>query len=303
MNAAVPFPGSARAWIAACRPATLTAAIVPVAVGTACAIAEGAMRWGPAGAALLGAMLLQIGANLANDVFDYEKGADTHERLGPTRVVQSGLLSARSVRSAMWFTFALALAIGVYLTVVAGPVIVVIGLLSIASAIAYTGGPYPLGYHGLGDVFVLVFFGFVAVCGTAFVQAGYVPDIAWWAAAPIGTLATAILVVNNVRDCETDVKAGKRTLPVRFGRAFGLYEYVVLISVAYCVPLALLASGKSGGWVLLPWLTAPIAMKLARSLFTQKGRLLNVTLVGTAKLLLVFGVLFALGIGLGRSPV
>src|SRR5262245_52028020 len=162
----------------AMRPPTLLAAVVPVAVGTAVAHAERSLRVGPALAALAGALLLQIGANFANDVFDFEKGADTSERLGPVRAVQAGLLSARSVRRGMFVVFGLALLVGAYLTSVAGPSIVVIGLASIAAAIAYTGGPYPLGYHGLGEVFVLIFFGFVAVLGTAFVQLGRVPELA-----------------------------------------------------------------------------------------------------------------------------
>ena len=183
-------------------------------------------------------MLLQVGSNLANDVFDFEKGADTDERLGPVRAAQAGLLEPRQLRTGMLVVFALALAIGVYLTAVAGPVVIAIGLASIASGVAYTGGPYPLGYHGLGDVFVMAFFGFVAVCGTAFVQAGHVPARAWFASGPVGAIATAVLVVNNVRDRETDVKAGKRTLPVRFGRRAGIVEYGFLIA-EYVVPVVL----------------------------------------------------------------
>jgi 1,4-dihydroxy-2-naphthoate octaprenyltransferase len=244
-------------------------------------------------------MLLQIGSNLANDVFDYEKGADTAARLGPLRAAQAGLLTPRALRIGMVVTFLLALAIGIYLTAVAGPVIVVIGLASIASAVLYTGGPYPLGYHGLGDVFVMAFFGFVAVTGTAFVQAGYVPAIAWAASVPVGAIATAILVVNNVRDRETDIKAGKRTLPVRFGRSAGIAEYVVLIASAYVVPCALTVTGALSPWALLPILSAPIAFGLARHVAKDSGRELNATLVGTARLLLIHSVLFAAGIALG----
>src|SRR6185436_13884519 len=172
---------------------------------------------------------------LANDVFDAEKGADTAERLGPTRTVQAGLLSASAVRTGMLVVFGAALLVGVYLTSVAGLTVVWIGLSSIAAAVAYTGGPWPLGYHGLGDVFVMAFFGFVAVCGTAFVQMGRVPELAWWASVPVGALATAILVVNNVRDRETDARAGKRTLAVRLGRGGALGEYFALLAAAYAV--------------------------------------------------------------------
>ena len=293
-------PGSLRAWVLACRPATLTAAVVPVAVGTACAYAAGGFRPGPALAALAGAVLLQVGANLANDVFDYEKGADTAERLGPTRAVQAGLLSPAEVRAGMLVTFGAAVLVGLYLTAVAGWAVVIIGLSSIAAGIAYTGGPYPLGYHGLGDVFVLAFFGFVAVCGTAFVQADMVPSIAWWAAAAVGALATAVLVVNNVRDRDTDVKAGKRTLPVRFGRAAGNYEYVALVAVAYAIPVGLVITGSLDSWALAPLASLWLAVRLVRRVFSDSGRALNASLVGTARLLLFFGLLFAAGIAVSR---
>lgn len=289
-------PGSARAWLLACRPATLTAALTPVAVGTACALHEGALRVAPALAALLGALLLQIGSNFANDVFDFEKGADTEERLGPTRAVQAGLVTPAGMRAGMGVVFGLSLCVGAYLTHVAGFAIIAIGLCSIAAAIAYTGGPFPLGYHGLGDVFVMSFFGFVAVCGTAFVQALEVPVLAWFAAVPVGSLATNILVVNNLRDRETDVRAGKRTLAVRFGRRGALIEYVCLAALAYLVPVGLVLSGHVGPFALLPLLTLPIAQRLIRRVFTESGRALNATLVLTAKLVFFHGILFACGI-------
>ncbi len=289
-------PGSLRAWLLATRPATLTAAVTPVAVGSACALHVGAFRAGPAFAALLGAALLQIGSNFANDVFDYEKGADTAERLGPTRAVQAGLLTPGAVRRGMVVVFALALAVGVYLTSIAGWPIVALGVAAILSAIAYTGGPYPLGYHGLGDVFVLGFFGFAAVCGTAFVQVSTVPALAWAAAVPVGALATNILVVNNLRDRETDVLAGKRTLAVRWGRAGALTEYRLLVAVAYLVPLALLLAGSVGWTALLPWLTTPMAVSLLRRVSADSGRALNASLVRTAQLVFFFGMLLALGI-------
>lgn len=304
LGASAPGPdgvhaGSLRAWLLACRPATLSAAAVPVLVGSAVAHVQGGIRWGPALAALVGALLLQIGANLANDVFDYEKGADTADRLGPTRTVQSGLLSARAVRRAMLLVFGLALLVGVYLTSIAGFAVVAIGLCSIAAAIAYTGGPYPLGYHGLGDVFVMLFFGFVAVCGTAFVQLGTVPMLAIWASVPVGALATAILVVNNVRDRRTDAEAGKRTLAVRLGKAGGVAEYALLVGASYLVPVVLLVTGQVGVWVLLPGATLVFALALVRQVARNEGRALNPTLVNTAKLLLVFGLLFAAGLAVG----
>lgn len=300
-------PGSLRAWVLACRPATLTAALAPVIVGTAVAHVAGGARPGPALAALAGAVLIQIATNFANDVFDHEKGADTAERLGPTRATQAGLLTARQVRAGMLATIALTIPIGLYLAAVGGLPIIVIGVLSILSGVAYTGGPYPLGYHGLGDLFVFVFFGLVAVCGTALVQIGAAPPLAWLAAVPVGALATGVLVVNNVRDRETDVVAGKRTLAVRLGRRAGVIEYALLLAASYAIPVALtlapvrawLSAGRAADhapWSLLPLLTLPVGLRLLRTLATTDGRPLNACLAGTAKLLLVFSVLFAAGL-------
>jgi 1,4-dihydroxy-2-naphthoate octaprenyltransferase len=294
-------PGSLGAWVMATRPPTLLAAIVPVAVGTAVAAAEGSLRVGPALAALGGALLLQIGANFANDVFDFEKGADTAERLGPVRAVQAGLLTPASVRRGMLVVFGLALLVGAYLASVAGPVIVAIGLASITAAVAYTGGPYPLGYHGLGELFVMLFFGFVAVLGTAFVQVGRVPGLAWWAAVPVGSLATAILVVNNLRDIATDRPAGKRTLAVRFGERAAVVEYALLVASAYVVPVLLVVTGRSGPLVLLPLVTLPLAVGLIRAVARERGRALNSLLARTARLLFLQGILFAGGLALGRE--
>lgn len=294
-------PGSFRAWILASRPATLTAAIVPVLVGSAVAYAVGGFRLGPALAALVGAMLIQIATNFANDVFDHEKGADTEERLGPTRATASGLLSAKQMRAALATTLALTLVPGAYLVWVGGWPIVLIGLASMLSGVAYTGGPYPLGYHGLGDVFVFVFFGLVAVCGTVFVQANSIPLLAWLSACAVGAIATAILVVNNVRDRETDVKAGKRTLAVRLGKRGGLIEYVGLFVLAYAVPVLSLVLAHAGVWILLPLVSIPLAIKLSIALATQEGRPLNAVLGQTAMLLLVYGVLLSAGLVLSKQ--
>jgi 1,4-dihydroxy-2-naphthoate octaprenyltransferase len=280
----------------ACRPATLTAATAPVLVGSAVAWREGHWRADAALAALLGALLLQIGSNLANDAFDFEKGSDTSERLGPARTAQMGLLTPAQLRRGMWVVFALATLTGLYLTWLAGPVVVAIGLVSIVSAIAYTAGPFPLGYNGLGDLFVMAFFGFMAVCGTAFVQAGSVPPLAWLAALPIGALATTILVVNNVRDLPTDVKSGKRTLPVRFGRGAGVAEYALLLIVAYGVPVVLWLVGNFRPLIVLPLATLPISIALFHKLRLESGRALNAVLVASARVLFLFGVLLAIGI-------
>jgi 1,4-dihydroxy-2-naphthoate polyprenyltransferase len=291
-------PGSPRAWLLASRPATLTAALAPVLVGTAVAHASSGMRLGPALVALFCAFMIQIATNFANDVFDHEKGADTHERLGPTRAVQAGLLTPAQVRRGLAVTIALAMLVGLYLVYIAGLPVLIIGILSILSGVAYTGGPYPLGYHGLGDMFVLAFFGFVAVCGTAFLQLGAVPLLAYLASVPVGAIATAVLVVNNVRDRHTDVTAGKRTLAVRFGKRACVIEYALLLIAAYLTPLAVVLLLQRPAWALLPLVSAPRGIQLLRALAVNEGRPLNDVLVGTAKLVLVYAVLFAAGLAL-----
>ena len=288
-------PDPLRTWIAAARLRTLPAAVVPVAVGTACAAASGGVALGPALAALGGALAIQIGTNFANDVFDAERGADGPDRIGPLRAVAAGLITPGAMKRAMIAAFGAATLLGVYLVAVAGWPVVAIGVASVVSGIAYTGGPWPLGYHGLGDLFVLVFFGFVAVCGTAFVQLGRVPDLAVAASVPIGALATAILVVNNLRDRATDERAGKRTLAVRLGRRGALTEYAALVAIAYAVPAALAAGGRLA--VALPLLSAPIAAVRVRALIAAgDGPAFNHCLAATAQLLLLFGGLFAAGL-------
>lgn len=292
----LPAPGSLGAWVLATRPATLGIAVAPVLVGSAYAHLYGGFRSGPALAALLGAVLILIGTNLANDVFDFEKGADTKERLGPTRVTQAGLLPPGAVRAGMWTAFALAALCGVYLTWAAGWMVIAIGVASVLSGLGYTGGPYPLGYHGLGDVFVFAFLGLVAVGGTVFVQTGTLPALALVCAVPIGALATAVLVVNNVRDLETDRIAGKRTLAVRLGRAGGLGEYHLMTLGAYAVPVALVALRRLPAWGLLPLLTLPLALRLNVLLRQRRGRELNPLLKYTAQLLLLYGLLWSAGL-------
>ena len=289
-------PEQIKRWILAARPKTLPAAASPVIVGTAVAIGEGLFNLGPALAAMMGALLLQIGANLANDVFDYKKGADAGERLGPLRVTQAGLLTPRQVTRGMWLILGLAVVTGVYLALVGGWPIVVIGLLSIASAIAYTGGPFPLGYHGLGDLFVFVFFGPAAVCGTYYVQAGELIEIAWWAAAPMGLLTMAILAVNNLRDIETDRAAGKKTLAVRFGVRGTRAEYLLLVGMAYLAPLAMCLADVTTLWALLSWLSLPLALSPIRLVLQKRERALNQALAQTARLELIYGLLFSIGL-------
>lgn len=283
-------------WLQAMRLRTLPAAIIPVAVGTACAAAISQVAWPAALAALGGALAIQIGTNFANDVFDAEKGADGPDRIGPTRAVSAGLISAGAMKRAMGLAFAIAAAFGLYLVSIAGWPIIAIGIASILSGIAYTGGP-ALGYRGLGDLFVLAFFGFVAVCGTVYVQLFEVPCLAIAASIPVGALATAILVVNNLRDRHTDVRAGKRTLAVRFGRGAALVEYALLLVASYAVPLVLALTGRP--WIALALLSAPIAVLRLRQLATAvTGPEFNRCLAATAQLLMLHGALFATGLAL-----
>jgi 1,4-dihydroxy-2-naphthoate octaprenyltransferase len=284
------------AWWLAIRPATLTASAAPVLVGSGAAWAEGAFAIGPALAALIGAFLLQIGANFANDVFDFERGADNAERLGPQRATQQGWISAAQMKRAMWLAFAGATAVGLYLTWVAGWPVLALGVLSIAAAYLYTGGPKPYGYLGLGDLSVFLFFGPGAVAGTYYVQALEVSQLALLASLPIGALATAILVVNNLRDIETDARANKRTLAVRIGDRPTRTYYLVLLAVAYAVPVVIWWRGLADAWVLLPWLSLPLAVRLAARMRHDGGLALNGCLVRTARLEVVFGLLFALGL-------
>ncbi len=286
-------------WMLAARPKTLPAAAAPVIVGAAVAWHDGVFSLLPALAALLGALLLQIGANFANDVYDFKKGADAGERLGPVRVTQSGLLSPKEVETGMWLTFALATLVGVYLLIVGGWVVAAIGLASIIAAIAYTGGPYPLGYNGLGDIFVFIFFGLAAVVGTYYVQAHTASTTVWWAAVPMGLLATNILVVNNLRDIESDRAAGKRTLAVRLGKDGARLQYVILLVVSYSIPTLMIPLGLAPSTVMLTWLSLPLIKNLWRDIFHAEGRALNATLAATAQLELVYALLFALGMVLG----
>jgi 1,4-dihydroxy-2-naphthoate octaprenyltransferase len=288
-----------RVWIQAIRPKTLPAAAAPVIVGAAAAIGDGFFGWLPALAALLGALLLQIGANLANDVFDYHRGADSEGRLGPARVTQAGLLSTTQVLRGMWIVFGLATLVGIYLTLVAGWPVILIGIAAILAAIAYTGGPFPLGYYGLGDLFVFIFFGPVAVCGTYFVMAGMVSVTTAWASIPMGLLTVAILVVNNLRDLYTDRTAGKRTLAVRFGAKVVRLEYVFCLVGAYLIPALMVMLDIYAYWVMLTWLSLPLALRWARFIFKEEGRPLNLALAGTGQLELLFGLLFGLGLIVG----
>lgn len=281
-------------WWMAARPKTLSAAFVPVFVGTAIAVSDEVFSVWPFLAALIGAGLIQIGTNFANDYFDFKSGADNEDRLGPTRVTQAGLISPEAVKRATILTFGLAFGVGMYLVMHAGWPILLIGVASILSGIAYTGGPYPLGYNGLGDVFVFVFFGLIAVAATYYVQALTWSGETLVAAVPIGLLSTAILVVNNYRDVDTDRVAGKRTMAVRLGRRATRWQYLVMMVIAYLIPVGQVVTGAKG-MLLLPLLTLPLAVGLVKKMWTLQGEGLNPVLASTAKLLAIFGVLYSVG--------
>ncbi len=279
-------PSSAKIWIMAARPKTLAASIAPVLVGSAVAAGIGAFRAIPALLALLSSIAIQIGTNFANDYSDFKRGADA-ERVGPQRVTQSGLVAPAQVKRAAWIAFGISMALGLALAALSGWPIILIGIVSIASGWLYTGGPWPLGYHGLGDLWVFLFFGLVATCGTAYAQALAVPRSAWIAGAAMGALSTAILVVNNLRDRATDAKVGKNTLAVRIGVRGTRVEYIALLALAFGLALPL---GKA------PWalLALPLAIAPLRRVLRQEGGALNPALAETARLQLAFAVLLAL---------
>jgi 1,4-dihydroxy-2-naphthoate octaprenyltransferase len=285
------------AWILATRPRTLPAAIAPVVLGTAMAIADKSFAWLPALAAFTVAMLLQIGVNLANDYFDYQKGIDTADRLGPLRVTQSGLIPATQVKAGIMTAFILSMIPGFYLLAVGGLPVLIIGLICFCAALAYSGGPFPLASHGLGDLFVFIFFGLVAVGGTYYVQALKLTPMVWLMGVIEGLLITAILVVNNLRDIESDRQTGKRTLAVIIGIRGSQIEYVLLLVSAYAIPIILWISDRMPAWVLLPLLSVPIAVYLMRLIWKNPdGPILNQALAKTAMLALGYSLLLAIGI-------
>lgn len=287
-----------RSWWLAARPRTLTAAVAPVVVGTALAIRDQRFEALPAAAAALGALAIQVGANFANDVSDFRRGADV-ARIGPVRVTQAGMLTPREVEAGMWAAFALASLAGLYLWAVAGWEVIAIGLGSIAAAIAYTGGPWPYGYRALGEICTFAFFGVVAVGGTYFVQAERWTWEVLAASLPVGCTVTAILVVNNVRDIDTDRAAGKRTLAVLLGRERARLFFVAVLAAAYVSSLALWVVGDFPVWVLLTLCSVPLATAPAAAVLRRiDGPPLNVALAAVARLHLVFAVLLAVGITL-----
>lgn len=283
-------------WILAARPKTLWAGICPVIIGSVMAFGDGHHAWPAAVAALLGSIMIQIGTNLANDYADFYKGADRHGRTGPTRVTQAGLIPPGVVKRAAVIVFSLAGLCGLYLVWRAGWPIAVIGLLSILFGILYTSGPYPIGYHGLGDIFVLVFFGPVAVAGTYYAQALDVSASVLIAGLAPGLFSVAILTVNNLRDIDNDRIAGKRTLAARFGRTFARVEYLLAIVIGSSIPVFLVALDSAHPYTLATLATPIAAIGAIRKIFTTgDGHVLNDVLATTGKLLLLFSILFSVG--------
>lgn len=296
-GAGAPLGGWLRIWIMAARVRTLPAAVAPVLVGTALAASEGTFHPLIFAAALLGATFIQVGTNLSNDYSDARRGADAEDRLGPVRVTAGGLVPPRQVLVATWVSFGLAVLAGSYLIAVAGWELLAVGAASILAGILYTGGPRPYGYEGLGEVFVFLFFGLVAVAGSYFVQ---VEDLRWEAfalAVPVGLLASAILVVNNVRDLETDRRAGKRTLAVRLGRRRTRALYAAMTFGAFLTAPVPWLLGPLSPWLLLSWLALPIALPIVRIVRTRTdGPSLNGALARTGMLQLAFCALLSAGV-------
>ena len=286
-----PAPSALGVWVQAIRPRTLAAGAIPVLVGLAIAASHAPLRPGAAVVTLAAALLLQIGSNLANDLFDFLHGADGDDRLGPARAAAQGWLTPRQLAVATAAVFAVATALGAWLAAAVGWPVVVIGLAGIACAVGYTAGPRPLGYLGLGDALVFIFFGPVAVTGTVWVQLGAAPAAAWVAAAPVGLLTTAILVVNNLRDRHSDARAGKRTLAVRLGARGARAEYLALVAGAYLTPALAVATDLVPATWLVVGLTLPLAFVRVRRVLRLDGAALNPELGATAGLLTAYGLL------------
>ncbi len=284
------------AWIMASRPKTLLAAFVPVIVGSAIAVTEGHFRPLAGIIALFCSILIQIGTNFANDLYDHLAGTDTEQRKGPVRAAATGLLNVAEMRSGVILSFLLAFLLGMYLVYLGGTIILIVGIVSIIAGFAYTGGPYPLAYNALGDIFVFLFFGFVGTVFTTYVHTNHISYFAFWASVPVGALITNILVVNNYRDIEEDEQAGKITLAVKFGRRFTRLQYLTFMIVSYIIPVMVYFTYRQSLFVFLPLLSLPLSIKLIKMIYTLKGESLNKTLELTAKLSAIYGLLFAAGL-------
>jgi 1,4-dihydroxy-2-naphthoate octaprenyltransferase len=301
-GAKLPAPGSASAWLLAARPKTLAASAAPVMVGSALAWLDGGFRLWPALAALAGALWIQVGTILANDAAVFARGADPDDRLGPPRADHAGLLPPRAVAMGAGLSFAAAAVCGAYLVAVAGAPILILGLVSIAAGVLYTSGPFPLAYRGLGDLFVIAFFGVAAVVGTYYVQVGGVTPAGLGLGLAVGCLADALLMVNNLRDLATDAAAGKRTMAVRLGPSAARRSILALVALAFALPVTLVAGGTLPASALLSLAALPVAatpVSLVRG--GAEGRALNAALGAVAKLQMAYATLLAAGLLAGRT--
>jgi len=283
-------------WILASRPKTLLAAFVPVMVGSSLALNEGKFTLIYALVALICSVLIQTGTNFVNDLYDYLLGADNENRKGPKRVLLAGLISVNEMKIGIYTVFILAFVLGLYLVYIRGILVLIIGVASILAAIAYTTGPFPLAYKGLGDIFVFMFFGVVGTVGTFYVHTGQISLLSFLVSIPVGSLITNILVVNNLRDIEEDKATGKNTLAVRMGKTFTKYQFLFLTIVSFLVPAFLFFFYEYSLIIFLPYLTIPIAYRITVTLFTTEGHTLNKTLEMTARLSAIFGLLFSLAL-------
>jgi 1,4-dihydroxy-2-naphthoate octaprenyltransferase len=285
-----------KSWILASRPKTLPAAVVPVMVGSALAIYQGIFFPVYSIIALLCSILIQIGTNFTNDLYDHLKGSDTKERKGPQRVLATGLISVKEMEWGIFLVFLLAFLLGLYLVYSVGLMILWIGIFSIVAGLAYTAGPFPLAYNGLGDLFVFIFFGIVGTVGTYYLHSHQFTSLAFLISLPVGALITNILIVNNYRDIEEDKTAGKNTLAVLLGKEFSRFEYVFFILISFFVPFLLHFKYDFNFWIFLPYITLPIAIALVKMIYALTGTQLNKTLELTAKFSAIYGLLLSVGI-------
>ena len=283
-------------WLLASRPKTLLAAVVPVMVGSALAISMKKFYLTYSIVALLCSILIQIGTNFTNDLYDYLKGSDTIKRKGPRRVLATGLISVSEMRLAIILVFGLTFVLGLYLVYSSGILILWVGILSIFAGIIYTAGPFPLAYNGLGDLFVFIFFGIVGTMGTYYLHTQEISIIAFIVSLPVGALITNILIVNNYRDIEEDREANKKTLTVILGRTFSRWQYIFLIMISYLTSFIMYLNFNYKLWIFLPMLTIPISIILIKMLYTLKGQELNKTLELSAKFAGIYGLLLSIGL-------
>lgn len=296
MNRDIKHYSKIHSWFLAARPKTLLAAVVPVMVGSSLAIYSGFFFLPYTIVALLCSILIQIGTNYTNDLYDYLKGSDTKERKGPIRVLSAGLISVQEMKRGIFIVFLITFLLGLYLVYSAGWVILIIGLISIVAGLAYTAGPFPLAYNGLGDVFVFLFFGIVGTMGTFYLHHHEFTLLSFIISLPVGALITNILIVNNYRDIDEDRAAGKKTLAVILGNTFSRIEFNLLILLSFIVPVLLFSYYNFSYWIFLPYLSLPVPVLLIKMLNKYNGTELNETLELTAKFSALYGLLFSIGI-------